>query len=165
MNVESEFLERNCKPLLFGLFFIWSFYIVTLGAYASASGDEGTYHYPAVLMAQGHLPVLDFFSLQGIWSTIPYAGLIKLFGPHTVSVRLFSVFSLITCAAMITALAWRHFGALAAILTFVFFSTSWHWTLANIEVRHSPPSNLGLLAAFFFGSSTFEVDSERYGQA
>ncbi len=128
---------------------IWVPALVLLWFYKIGSTDEGGYHYQALYLAKGHMPVLEFFTSHTIWAYLPYAAVIKALSPSLESARVFSVASIIATVAMVTALARKHYGWEAAAYAFVMAAFSWIWLAQNIQIRHSAPANLGLVSAFF----------------
>lgn len=132
------------------LFFLTCFFtLLALAQFFPLNGDEGVYLYQAQSIANGKLPVRDFFASQPFMFYAPYA-LTQVILPGLFSARLLSVI-FYTTLLILVAFYTRHylgdtFGIAAALLLFLNIS----FIERNIIVKHYMPANLFLFASFFF---------------
>jgi len=134
---------------LITLFFLIPLTII-FSLFHAASGDEGGYHYQAVMMARGFFPVLDFYTLHMVWAYLPYAALAKLISTSTETMRLYSAFSILTVVFLIWSIARKRYGDEAALYTLVALGFNTYWLWSNAEVLPSASTNLGLVGAFYY---------------
>jgi hypothetical protein len=131
-------------------FFVAYFaYLLLMSFYHKSSSDEGIYFYETTRIAEGLLPVRDFFAPHPILAYAPYALFVKILYPSLEAARLFSVVALLAMAGMLSRLLYREFGFRYAAVGFLLLATNKMWLFYNIQVRHSAPATLGLFTAFF----------------
>lgn len=130
-------------------FGLWVAYLLLVSLFYPTGGDEPGYFYSALQMAEGKIPVLDFFALQPPLFFAPYTLVAYFFSPAIEAARLVSVTSIVAVTAMVTLLAAQSFGRTFGILAFVMMGFSHFWFYWNVQVIHYPVSNLGLVAGFY----------------
>jgi len=150
---------RKSKYFWLTLYFLYFIYILLISFYAHGTGDEGVYHYQARLVAEGYLPVRDFFASNPIGFYGTYALFIKFLSCNLESARLFSVLALLSIGIMLSVYLRREFGNSYALVGFVFYVFNAIWLNNNIQVSHSTPANLGLFVSFFLLTSPKSLSS------
>lgn len=151
-RVSSDHVEatpRWVRPAFAAAALIWLPSLALLSLYRTGSSDEGAYHYQALHLAAGNVPVIDYFTSHAIWAYLPFAAVASLLGPSLEAGRLFAALSVAATVAMVTSMASRHYGKEIGLYAFVLMAFSWTWIENNLEIRHSAVANLALIAAVF----------------
>lgn len=141
--------QKKLRSILILALAVWIPTLILLWLYKTGSSDEGAYHYQALFLSKGNIPVIDFFTTHAIWAHLPFAAIIKLTNHSIEAARLFSVFSVSATVFMVTALIRKNFSLELAIYSFFMMAFSWTWIENNLEVRHSSVANLCLISAVF----------------
>ncbi|MDA1131776.1 MAG: glycosyltransferase family 39 protein [Proteobacteria bacterium] len=137
------------RPVFVAAVLVWLPSLMLLWFYRTGSSDEGAYHYQALHLAAGNVPVIDYFTSHAIWAYLPFAAVAGLLGPSLEAGRLFAALSVAATVAMVTSLASRHYGKEIGLYAFVLMAFCWTWIENNLEVRHSAVANLALISAVF----------------
>jgi hypothetical protein len=130
-------------------FGLWVVYLLLVALFYPTGGDEPGYFYSALQMAEGKIPVVDFFALQPPLFFAPYTLVARFFSPAIEAARLVSVTSIVAVTAMVTLMAARSFGRTFGILAFLMMGFSHFWFYWNVQVIHYSISNLAMVAGFY----------------
>jgi 4-amino-4-deoxy-L-arabinose transferase-like glycosyltransferase len=137
------------KVAITSVLIAFTLYTVLAVWYYPAGGDEGAYHYQALMMARGFIPVLDYYQQHLPWAYIPYAVMIRLFSPAIEAVRLYSAMSMVVVTVLVSLVVTRSYGRGAGFLAFAMMGFNNFWLDNNAEVRWSTTANLGLVLTFW----------------
>lgn len=142
------------KPDRFGLYAglglaSWALYVALVSMFYPTGGDEPGYFYTVLRMAEGRIPVLDFFALQPPGFFIPYVLVAKFISPSLEAARLVSVSSVVAVSVMVALLVGRAYGRAFGVFAFAMMGFSHFWFYWNVQVIHYSISNLSLVSAFF----------------
>lgn len=127
---------------------LWLAYVLVVAFYYPAGGDEPGYFWASRRLAEGSLPVLDYFVITP-WATLaPYAAVIRWVSPAWEAARLVSVASIALVVLTAGIISWRAWGAAAGMVAFCLMGFSHFWFSWNIQVNHYPIANAAVVAAY-----------------
>ncbi len=141
--------KRELAWLWAPVFLCYLAFLLLVAFYHISTGDEGAHLYAIRQLADGLMPVRDFFSFYALGYSGPYALFITALSPHIEAVRLFSALATLATAVMLVTRLRDGYPSWVALCGLILLIGNELYFSTYYQVRHAVPSTLGLFTAFF----------------